>query len=127
MLSEPQIIRKDESKEYFFDEGCYILELLNTEKDDTLSIARARVSPDTETRLHKLSATVERYIILEGEGKVFLENKAVSEQAGTKVGAGDVVIIPENHPQAIRNTGEKDLIFLVICSPRFVVNNYQEC
>jgi mannose-6-phosphate isomerase-like protein (cupin superfamily) len=48
-------------------------------------------------------------------------------QLKTKVSDNDVVIIPENHPQKIRNNGRSDLVFFVVCTPRFIVENYSDC
>ena len=124
-MPSPIIIHNDESSEYFFEEGCYILELSNSDKDSNLSVARARLSPNTQTKLHKLNKTIERYIILQGQGDVMLGNSEM-ECSVKNVKSNDVVIIPENHPQAIKNTGDSDLIFLVICTPRFKVENYSE-
>jgi mannose-6-phosphate isomerase-like protein (cupin superfamily) len=124
-LPSPIIIHNDDSSEYFFEEGCYILELSNSDKDSNLSVARARLAPNTQTKLHKLNKTIERYIILQGQGDVMLGN-AEMEYSVKSVKSNDVVIIPENHPQAIKNTGDSDLIFLVICTPRFKVENYSE-
>jgi mannose-6-phosphate isomerase-like protein (cupin superfamily) len=124
-LPSPIIIHNDDSNEYFFEEGCYILELSNSDKDSNLSIARARLAPNTQTKLHKLNKTIERYIILQGQGDVMLGNSEM-EYSVKNVKSNDVVIIPENHPQAIKNTGDGDLIFLVICTPRFKVENYSE-
>jgi mannose-6-phosphate isomerase-like protein (cupin superfamily) len=129
-MPNPIIIHNNESDEYFFEEGCYILEVSNSAGDDQLSIARARLSPATETRLHRLSKTIERYIIISGEGEVTLGDKidsAPCTQSKTKVSANDVVIIPENYPQMIRNTGHTDLVFFVVCTPRFMVENYSDC
>ncbi len=123
MSQTADIITNNIKDEYFFEEGCFIWELSNSTIDNTLSIARARLTSGTETKLHRLAKTIERYIILEGCGEVILgEEKIIN-----KVSAGDVVIIPENHPQAIRNIGEDDLLFLVICTPRFIVENYSNC
>jgi mannose-6-phosphate isomerase-like protein (cupin superfamily) len=122
-MKQPFIINNSESDEYYFEEGCFIWELSNSENDETLSIARARLTPNTATRLHKLTVTVERYVILDGVGEVILGEA----QTPTVVGIGDVVLIPADHPQAIRNIGEGDLTFLVICTPRFTVNNYSDC
>ena len=47
-------------EEYFFDEGCHIIELLNADDDPDVSIARARVEPGGVTRWHRLAGTVER-------------------------------------------------------------------
>jgi len=120
-MQPPQIIHTPESEEYYFEEGCYILELSNSEVDPALSIARARVKPNRETQLHKLISTVERYIILAGQGQVTL-----GDEAAKAVAKNDVVIIPEACPQKILNVGSEDLVFLVICSPRFLPDNYQE-
>ena len=109
----PQIIRADETAEYWFDEGCYILELSNSEQDPAVSVARARVLPGHTTQWHALSGTVERYLILEGSGRVDVGERSES------VAAGVVVLIPQACRQRISNTGEVDLIFLAICSPRF--------
>ena len=109
----PQIIRADETAEYWFDEGCYILELSNSEQDPAVSIARARVLPGHTTQWHALSGTVERYLILEGSGRVDVGERSES------VAAGAVVLIPPACRQRISNTGEVDLLFLAICSPRF--------
>jgi mannose-6-phosphate isomerase-like protein (cupin superfamily) len=123
MSDTPIIIHNNESSEYFFEEGCYIWELSNSSEDHGLSIARARVRPNTSTKLHRLENTVERYIILEGEGQVRLGNHSPQT-----VNAGDVIIIPQNCPQAISNSSHtEDLVFLVICTPRFIIDNYRDC
>ena len=109
----------DTSREYFFKEGCHILEIWNDAKDSGLSIARARVAPGVKTRTHWLKGTIERYFILSGEGEV-----QVGSLPPTKVGAGSIVIIPEATEQSIRNSGDEDLLFLAICSPRFDPANY---
>ncbi|MEO0443827.1 MAG: cupin domain-containing protein [Pseudomonadota bacterium] len=118
----PRVIKAEPSSEYFFEEGCYILELSNSASDPGLSIARARLTPGTATQPHKLLQTIERYIILSGSGEVFLD-----KQKPVSVSANDVVLIPENCSQWIRNTGEDDLLFMVLCTPRFVTDNYSEC
>jgi mannose-6-phosphate isomerase-like protein (cupin superfamily) len=111
----------DSDDEYFFDEGCHILELSNTQDDPAVSIARARVEPGVTTRLHRLEGITERYVILEGRGDV-----RVGETGPREVGPGDVVIIPPLCPQQIENTGGADLVFLAVCSPRFVREAYQD-
>ena len=56
--------------EYFFTEGCYLIEWWNTPADESVSIARARVLPGMTTRWHRLQGVSERYLILEGQGCV---------------------------------------------------------
>lgn len=120
-MQPPKVIHAKPSEEYYFEEGCYIVELSNHSKDSELSVARARVLPNTETKPHALKGTVERYIIEKGQGEVRLNSEIKKV-----VSAGDTVIIPEDCLQSIRNTGEEDLVFLVICTPRFKVENYRE-
>ncbi len=123
--STPHIIQSQPSQEYYFKEGCYILELSNSNTDPQLSIARVRVLPNTQTKLHQLSQTIERYVILEGQGEVIL-GSSITGQHMQCVKPNDVVIIPENCPQAIKNNSDSDLIFLAICTPRFEPINYSE-
>jgi mannose-6-phosphate isomerase-like protein (cupin superfamily) len=118
---QPYINKADFSNEYYFDEGCYITELSNSDDDPSLSIAMARVEPGVTTQLHGLTGTVERYVILEGEGLVEVGN--LSAQT---VRECDVVIIPANCTQKITNVGDNDLIFLAICSPRYQKSCYQK-
>jgi mannose-6-phosphate isomerase-like protein (cupin superfamily) len=69
--------------------------------------------------LHALKNTIERYIILTGQGRVFINNEAPEE-----VLPMDSVTIPANVAQKIENTGEAELVFLCICTPRFKQQNY---
>lgn len=115
------IKRFDPDQEYYFEEGCHIVEVSNSSQDSDVSIARARVTPRQRTKWHQLQGTSERYVILEGIGSV-----EVGDAPACEVAAGDVVIIPPDTRQRITNIGESDLLFLAICSPRFQKRNYQE-
>ena len=117
---QTQIIKAKEADEYYFDEGCFILELSNSPADPGVSIARARVKAGVTTKLHRLKGVVERYVILAGTGIV-----EVGECEPQQVIAGDVVIIPSLCPQRITNIGIEDLVFLAICTPRFTENVYE--
>jgi mannose-6-phosphate isomerase-like protein (cupin superfamily) len=108
-------IRKvEEGEEYFFKEGCHILEWLNTPDDPAVSVAQARVEPGVRTRRHRLSGITERYLVLEGTGRVEVGGLPVEE-----VGPGSVVTIPPETDQRIENTGDGPLVFLAVCTPRF--------
>jgi mannose-6-phosphate isomerase-like protein (cupin superfamily) len=113
------LLSVDPAAEYFTDERCHILELSNSTDDPDVSIARARVEPGVTTKQHRVVDTVERYVIIEGAGQVH-----VAGLDSQPVAAGDVVVIPAGVAQAITNTGDSDLIFLCICNPRFVWENY---
>lgn len=122
MASAPFIVSKrPRTDEYWFREGCHITELSNTAEDPDVSVARARVEPGCVTRWHALEETVERYLILQGHGEVGL-----GDEPPRPVAVHDVVTIPAGCPQRIRNTGEQDLVFLAICSPRFLPSNYRD-
>jgi mannose-6-phosphate isomerase-like protein (cupin superfamily) len=108
-----------EADEFFTDEGCFILETWNRSDDPAVSVARARVEPGVTTRLHRLAGIVERYLILSGAGQVEVEG--VPPRV---VVPGDFVYIPADRGQRIANTGAEELVFLAICTPRFVPRAY---
>ena len=108
---KPDIKKCDLSQEYYFPEGCFITELSNSTNDPQVSIARARVESGKTTKWHYLQGVTERYVILEGVGRVEVGNLEPRD-----VSAGDVVVIPPEEHQRISNIGEDDLIFLAICS-----------
>lgn len=120
-MSEPHISRNGAVPEYYFEQRCYIQECWNSPADEAVSVARARVEPGVTTRWHRLAGTTERYIVLEGRGRV-----EVGEAATEEVGPGDVVLIPPDTRQRIANIGADRLVFLAVCTPRFHSDNYQE-
>lgn len=107
-------------KEYYFQEGCHIIEQLQQPSDTALSIARARVEPGQTTAWHRLEGIIERYYVLSGEGVVEL-----GDDLSQAVAAGTVVVIPADCPQRISNTGADNLIFLALCTPPFSASAYQ--
>lgn len=82
--------KTDICSEYFFDEGCHIIEVSNSGDDPYVSIARARVESGMTTKWHRLRGTSERYLIISGSGLV-----EIGDQGPVMVSAGDVVLIPE--------------------------------
>ncbi len=121
MTSRARIIRPDPADEYDTPERCHILELSNSTDDDALSIARARVERGVTTAWHRVRGTAERYVILEGRGRV-----EVGDLEPADVTVGDVVLIPADVEQRITNTGDRDLVFLALCTPRFLQQNYED-
>jgi mannose-6-phosphate isomerase-like protein (cupin superfamily) len=120
-MNNPRVVHNDGTPEYYFEERCHITEWWNTADDEAASIARARVEPGVTTRLHRLRGVTERYVVLEGEGRV-----TVGEQKPDTVKAGDVVVIPPGANQRIANIGGSDLVFLAICTPRFRPELYED-
>jgi len=126
----PMILRGQAMQEYWYEEGCFITEWLNSPDDPALSIARARVMPGVTTRLHRLVGVSERYVILEGQGRVELVGPdgelTSADHYVSDVEPGDVVVIPPLVFQRVSNIGETDLIFLALCTPRFTRAAYKE-
>lgn len=117
-----EIIKKhDLSQEFYTPEKCYITELSNTPDDPDVSIARARVKSGVTTNWHRLKRTAERYYIICGKGSV-----EIGELSPQEVTVGDIVIIPPMCRQRITNIGSDDLIFLAICTPRFLNEVYED-
>jgi mannose-6-phosphate isomerase-like protein (cupin superfamily) len=118
---KPPILRPHPAAEFFTEERCHILELSNDDSDPAMSIARARVESGVTTRWHRVLDTVERYVILDGVGRM-----EVGDWPAQEVQAGDVVMIPPSVRQRIANVGEGDLVFLAICMPRFRPEAYED-
>lgn len=118
---KPTILRSRRETEYYTDEGCFILELSNSKEDEAVSMARARVRSGVTTKLHRLRGIAERYLILKGKGRVEVGGLPPEDLV-----PGDVILIPPDCPQRITNTGTEDLLFLVVCTPRFTPERYEE-
>ena len=112
---------RDGACESLTRERCHIVELSNDATDPAASIARARVEPRVTTRWHALEGTVERYVIVDGTGMV-----EVGDLPPQRMSPGDVVVVPAGCRQRITNDGDRDLVFLAICTPRFAWSNYRD-
>ena len=115
----PEVKKSNVDTEFKTEERCYIVETANDSGDELVSISRARVEPGVTTAWHKLKGVAERYIIISGQGRV-----EINDLDPMDVIEGDVVRIPSDTPQRITNTGQIDLIFYAVCSPRFQTRCY---
>lgn len=100
-------------EEFIAGDGTILRELLHPDRADLdlrYSLAHAVVKPGDASRPHKLK-TSEVYYILEGEGVMYIEDESA------EVRSGQVVYIPPNARQYIKNTGDSDLKFLCIVDP----------
>ena len=109
----PWIIPGPFLAEFHTDERCFITEHLNLPESPEASLALARVPSGVTTRLHAVEDTIERYLILKGTGLMEVGGETAP------VAIGDRVIIPAGVPQRITNTGDTDLEFYCLCTPRF--------
>ncbi|MGI9223325.1 MAG: cupin domain-containing protein [Woeseiaceae bacterium] len=94
-------------------ERCYISELLNNNSQPEVSLARTRVESGVTTQLHALSVS-EWYVIESGHGRM-----RVGDEPAFDVRPGHTATIPKHVAQQITNTGQEDLIFLCVCTPKF--------
>ena len=117
---KPGVRRLTLANEFATPEGCFIIEVSNSPDDRQVCIARGRVEPGVTTQWHRLAGIAERYVILEGSGRV-----EIGDRPAEDVHPGDVVLIPPMCRQRIANTGTVDLLFLAICTPRFERNRYE--
>jgi mannose-6-phosphate isomerase-like protein (cupin superfamily) len=113
-------VRPEPEREYPTPEGCFILESWNVPEDAAVSIARARVPPAVTTRLHRLAGVTERYVIVQGEAIANVDGRSTGP-----LGPGDIVVIPAGASQQITNTGDADLVFYCVCTPRFTSACYE--
>jgi len=107
---------------FYTEERCHIVEYMNTPQCEEVSLAQCRVAPGVTTQLHSL-AVAERYVVQQGEGRMELAGDGAQAQVFA-VRAGDCVLIPAGCAQRIKNTGDDELVFLCICTPRFQPSHY---
>lgn len=119
MKSNPYMYCRNPGAEYLTDERCFINEYIN-EGIGGMSIARARVEPGVTTAWHLLRGVIERYVILDGHGRM-----EIGDQAPFDVYPDDTIVIPADTRQRIANVGTDDLIFLCLCTPGFTPECYQ--
>ena len=94
-------------------DNVILREILHPDKADVelrYSLAHAVVKPGQTSYQHRLR-TSEVYYILEGEGIMYIDEES------EKVKKGNMIYIPPDANQCIRNTGVSDLVFLCIVDP----------
>ena len=100
-------------KEFIAGDNTTLCELLHPDKEDIkihYSLAYAVLKPDKSSFSHRLKSA-EVYYILEGKGVMFIDGES------EEVHGNQVIYIPPNSTQYIKNTGKCDLKFLCIVDP----------
>ncbi|NMB79371.1 MAG: cupin domain-containing protein [Methanomicrobiales archaeon] len=77
------------------------------------SIAHAILPPGEASLPHMLETSTELYYILSGTGEMHIDDESAA------VRPGQIVLIPPNARQYIRNTGPGDLVFLCVVAPKW--------
>ena len=93
-----------------------LCELLHPDKEYEdlkidFSIAHAVLKAGKSSLAHKLKTSVEIYYILEGKGIMHIDDEE------SEVHPGQVIYIPANSKQCIKNVGNDELKFLCIVYP----------
>jgi mannose-6-phosphate isomerase-like protein (cupin superfamily) len=114
---------KNLCKEIIARDGTRLKELLSPLQDKVdigYSLALAKVLMGETSLDHQLKSS-EVYYILQGEGKMYLNDKV------EKVSSGQLIYIPPHAQQKIKNTGSRDLIFLCIVDPPWRADEETVC
>lgn len=95
-----------------------LCELLHPDKENKdlkidFSIAHAVLKTDESSIAHRLKTSIEIYYILEGKGIIHI-NEEIEE-----VFPGQIIYIPANSKQYIKNAGKDELKFLCIVYPKW--------
>jgi mannose-6-phosphate isomerase-like protein (cupin superfamily) len=96
-------------------DGSEIRELLAHRNSciEKQSLAEARLPPGARTTPHYHALTEEIYYLLEGTGRMRIDNET------RDVGPGDAIAIPPGAVHTIANTGTATLRFLCCCAPAY--------
>ncbi len=106
-------------KPYTTQDGSEIRELMHpdTQGNKLQSLAEAIVKPGEATLLHKHIRSEELYFIVQGKGRMQLDNETLA------VTNGDSICIPPGTKHCIENTSDIDLKIICCCSPAYSHND----
>lgn len=109
------IVNIGEAPPFITADGSEIRELLAHRNSciQKQSLAEARVAPGQSTQPHYHPQTEEIYYILQGRGRMRINQEC------RDVGPGDAIAIPPGVAHQITNTGEATLLFLCCCAPGY--------
>jgi len=99
--------------EFLAGDHTHLKEVLHPTNDHlalNFSLAHAYIKVGESSLPHRLAHS-ETYYILAGFGKIIIDGKMQT------IEKGDMVYVPENAEQYVKNDGEIDLVFLCIVSP----------
>ncbi len=105
----------DDATAFTTKDGSEIRELLAHRNSciELQSLAEARLPPGLSTTLHYHLKTEEIYYVLEGCGRIRIDD----EQRDVRV--GDAIAIPPGAHHQITNCGDDELKFLCCCAPGY--------
>jgi mannose-6-phosphate isomerase-like protein (cupin superfamily) len=110
-----KVVNRNEVEAFITKDSSKIREILAPANSGlrNQSLAEARLEPGRSTDEHFHPQTEEIYYILEGQGRIRVEDEE------REVGPGDGIAILPGHRHKMWNTGELPLVFLCCCSPAY--------
>ena len=107
--------RYDDVMPYVTKDGSIVRELMHpaVQGNRAQSLAEARVSPGTRTRLHRHRLSEEIYHVSAGQGLMRLGEERFA------IGPGDSICIPPGTPHDLECTGREELIVLCVSAPAY--------
>ena len=76
-----------------------------------LSLAEVTILPGGQSREHYHHELEEAYYLLKGQAEMTLDEETCT------IGPGDTIVIAPGARHKIVNTGETDLVMIVVCAP----------
>lgn len=110
-----EVVNRNEVQPFITKDTSEIREILAPANSSikNQSLAEARVAPGMSTTEHFHPESEEIYYILEGKGKIRIE------QDEKEAGPGDGIAILPGKRHKLWNIGESDLVLLCCCSPAY--------
>ncbi len=110
-----EIIRKSDRASFIGQDKALVKEIASPRNTGmkNQSVAEVTIKPGDSVLEHYHIRSEELFYILEGEGLMTVEGESGS------VGKGDAVAVFPGMAHKVKNTGDNDLVMLVMCSPSY--------
>lgn len=115
-LKKAVIVKNIEMEKYFTaGDQCRLAEVFHPEKEplpfDSYSLSHAYIDAFGRTLPHRLKNSSETYVVLSGEGMLFVDGESFALSADT------CAVVPPGSVQYVENKGGAPLEFLCIVTP----------
>ncbi len=91
--------------------GVKIAILVDSQKNDKVSISILLISPGKEVPIHVHEAQIDSIYVVEGVGEVYIND------SWRKINPGDYVFVLPQEKHGVRNIGNEDLKLFIVHSP----------
>lgn len=116
-----QINKRDSSKILHTPHGSEIRPLVDRTNSavSQCSLAEELLPPGHSVTPHHHVVTEEIYYIVEGYGRMIID------EAAAEVGPGDAVYIPRGSRHTLTNTGATMMRILLVCGPAYAIEDHR--